>query len=56
MAKTPRPIPVANPRILQVPNQSNYVLAFSSPWFGTFPAAVALFSPTTERGLQCLSG
>jgi hypothetical protein len=38
-AKTPRPVSVANPRIEPLAN-GNYVLRFSSPWFGTYQAAV----------------
>lgn len=37
-AKRPRPIVVANPRIEKV--GSDYVLHFSSPWLGTYQAAV----------------
>lgn len=37
-AKAPRPIPVANPRI--EPSGDDYVLKFSTPWFGTYQAAV----------------
>jgi len=38
-AKTPRPITIASPRIDTTPD-GNYVLRFSSPWFGTYQAAV----------------
>ncbi len=37
-AKAPRPIPVANARIEA--DGDDYVLKFSSPWFGTYQAAV----------------
>jgi hypothetical protein len=39
-ARTPRPIPVANPRFDRLAN-GHWVLRFSSPWFGTYQAAVA---------------
>lgn len=38
-AKKPRPVTVANPRIEA--DGSDYVLKFSSPWFGTYQAVVA---------------
>jgi hypothetical protein len=38
-AKAPRPISVASPRIDPLPD-GTYVLRFSSPWFGTYQAAV----------------
>ena len=38
---TPRVIPVASPRIEQVAKTQDYVLRFSSPWFGTYQAAFA---------------
>lgn len=38
--KTPRAIPVANPRI-EPDNAGGYVLRFATPWFGTYQAAVA---------------
>jgi hypothetical protein len=38
-AKTPRAVSVASPRIDPLPD-GNYVLRFSSPWFGTYQAAV----------------
>ncbi len=37
--KTPRPIPVANPRIEA--DGDGYVLKFQTPWLGTFQAVVA---------------
>jgi hypothetical protein len=37
-AKTPRPISIASPRIDPLPD-GNYVLRFSSPWFGSYQAA-----------------
>lgn len=49
-AKTPRAIPIANPRI-DVVNPSDavpvYVLKFQTPWLGTFQAAV-----TEDAGLR----
>jgi len=38
-AKTPRPVPISNPRIEQ--DGEDYLLKFSSPWFGTYQAAIA---------------
>ncbi|HEY1959974.1 MAG TPA: hypothetical protein VGH28_30405 [Polyangiaceae bacterium] len=38
-AKTPRPISIASPRI-EATADGNYVLKFSSPWFGAYQAAV----------------
>jgi hypothetical protein len=35
---TPRPIPIANPRVDAVGN--GYVLSFSTPWLGTYQAAI----------------
>ncbi|MBS2016365.1 MAG: hypothetical protein JST00_26005 [Deltaproteobacteria bacterium] len=46
-AKTPRPIPVANPRIDA--DGDGYVLKFSTPWFGTYQAAVAEDAGTKTR-------
>ncbi len=40
-AKAARPIPVANPRIEAVSGTEDYVLKFSTPWFGTYQAAVS---------------
>jgi hypothetical protein len=44
-AKTPRAIPVANPRIERATASAGaYVLRFSSPWLGTYQPAVAVDS------------
>jgi hypothetical protein len=47
-AKTPRPVTVANPRI-EPTQDGNYVLRFSSPWFGTYQAAVRDDAGTRTR-------
>lgn len=46
-AKTPRAIPVANPRFDQLAN-GHWVLRFSSPWFGTYQAAVEADAGTSH--------
>lgn len=46
-AKTPRAIPVSNPRIEADGN--DYVLKFSSPWLGTYQAAVREDAGSTKR-------
>lgn len=46
-AKTPRPIPIANPRIDA--DGGDYVLKFQTPWFGTYQAAVAEDAGATSR-------
>jgi hypothetical protein len=40
MAKTPRPITIANPTFTKMPD-GNWALHFESPWFGTYQAAVS---------------
>ena len=40
MAKKPRAVTVANPHFTKQ-SDGNYVLAFESPWFGTYQAAVS---------------
>ncbi len=47
-AKTPRPISIASPRI-ESTSDGNYVLRFSSPWFGTYQAAVKSDAGTRTR-------
>jgi hypothetical protein len=49
IARTPRVITIASPRIEQVPNADAYVLRFSSPWFGTYQAAMAPDAGTLHR-------
>ncbi len=46
-AKTPRPIPVSSPRIEA--DGDDYVLKFSSPWLGTYQAAVSEDAGTKKR-------
>jgi pimeloyl-ACP methyl ester carboxylesterase len=46
-AKTPRPVTIANPRIEA--DGDDYVLKFSSPWFGTYQAAMASDAGTKMR-------
>jgi hypothetical protein len=47
-AQTPRPISVASPRIVSTPD-GNYALLFSSPWFGTYQAAIRSDAGTVTR-------
>lgn len=47
-AKTPRLIPVANPRI-DADGAGGYLLKFQTPWFGTFQAAVAETAGSTSH-------
>jgi hypothetical protein len=49
VAKTPRTITIASPRIVQLPGQDAYVLQFSSPWLGTFQAAFSPDAGTAHR-------
>jgi len=47
LAKTPRPIPIANPAMAKVGD--GYVLQFSSPWLGTYQAAFPPAAGTVHR-------
>ena len=48
MAKTPRVMTIANPRI-EKQADGNYALLFSTPWFGTYQAATTPDAGTVHR-------